>query len=83
MSITVNDTKPHKKSPSDDPNNPQFIPNSVYSVHEFFVTGADDDPWLESDERKRAWVPFDEAQARVAWRRGMDEMIARSSLANA
>lgn len=80
----VSDTKAHNKSPTKDPSDQAFIPHSLYSVHEFKVAAdADGGPWLESDERKREWVSFAEAMSRVAWRRGMDQMLQQSSLANA
>ncbi|WFD34751.1 diphosphoinositol-polyphosphate diphosphatase [Malassezia cuniculi] len=78
----VPDTKAHSKSPTDDPNDKQFIPHSIYSVHEFLVpSDAAEGPWLESDEREREWVSFDEAKSRVAWRRGMDGLLAHSAFA--
>lgn len=72
------DTKPHAKSPTLDGSSERFVPCSVYSVHEFLVRAEDcDATWLESHERKRAFVPWDEALKCVAWRRGMAEALQR------
>lgn len=80
--IEVPDPKPHKKSPSKDASSPEFVPQSVYSVHEFLVpSGTGEATWLESHERQRTWVPFSEALARVAWRRGMGDALSQSALA--
>jgi len=79
--ITIRDSKPHATSPTTDPNDPAFIPHTLYSVHEFLVpNNACKETWLESDERVRHWVPWDEACKRVQWRRGMGEAMQRAAL---
>ncbi|WFD19219.1 diphosphoinositol-polyphosphate diphosphatase [Malassezia caprae] len=79
--ITIRDSKPHAKSPTSDPNDPAFIPHTLYSVHEFLVPdSACKETWLESNERVRHWVSWDEACERVQWRRGMGEAMQRAAL---
>ena len=79
--VTIRDSKPHAASPTADPSDPAFIPHTLYSVHEFLVPeSACKETWLESDERVRHWVPWDEACQRVHWRRGMSEAMQRAAL---
>lgn len=66
----VADHKPHKKSPSEDPKSPVFVPRAIYTGVEILVHGdADSGNWPESDERRREWVSLSEAGNRIAWRK--------------
>lgn len=74
--VTVSDTKPHSSSPTKDPASADFVPHSIYILHEFVVPSTKGEAkWPEASERKREWVPFDEAARRVAWRRGMGDAM--------
>lgn len=77
----IADTKPHATSPTSDVHDPTFIPHTLYSVHEFLVSdNACKETWLESHERVRYWIPWDEAYKRVQWRRGIGEAMQRAAL---
>lgn len=77
--LSLRDTKAHAKSPTADANDAAFVPSTVYTVHEFQVTSdAAAAHCLESDERTREFVPWQEARARVAWRRGMADALDRA-----
>lgn len=77
----VPDTKAHAKSPAGTPGEAGFVPSTIYSVHEFEVPlDAGDAQWPESHERERVWVPYEEAYARVGWRRGMRAVLDQTAI---
>jgi diphosphoinositol-polyphosphate diphosphatase len=54
--------------------------SSTYHFFELDVTTLDSD-WLESKERRREWVDFNEATRRLQWKGELAQGLSLSSLA--
>ncbi|WFD27112.1 hypothetical protein MNAN1_002108 [Malassezia nana] len=77
----IKDPRPHASSPTKCSTDPAFVAHTLYSVHEFLVTeSACKETWLESDERSRHWVPWNEAYESVKWRNGLGEAMQRAAI---
>ncbi|CAO1638232.1 unnamed protein product [Sympodiomycopsis kandeliae] len=81
----VADHKAHKKSPSQDPSSPGFVPRAIYTGVEIQWTSqpADDnderDDWPEKDERQREWLSLPEAKRRISWRKDIATILEQCS----
>jgi len=54
--------------------------SSTYHFYELDVSGLDQD-WLESKERQREWVDFNEAVRRISWKKELAQGLMLSTLA--
>ncbi|KAF8318497.1 hypothetical protein DL93DRAFT_2054597 [Clavulina sp. PMI_390] len=55
-------------------------PTAIYHVYEMDVTSLDDQ-WLEAKERRREWVNYATAMARLQWKPELAQALSMSSLA--
>ncbi|WFD08306.1 diphosphoinositol-polyphosphate diphosphatase [Malassezia vespertilionis] len=77
--VEIIDTKPHSRSPTSDVYAEDYIPSTVYTVHEFAIAETElQETWPENCERVREFVTLAEAQRRVQWRRGLPEALAKA-----
>ncbi|KAI5477031.1 NUDIX hydrolase domain containing protein [Pseudohyphozyma bogoriensis] len=81
----IPDPSPHNKSPSKDPSDSSFVPQTVYHFELFLLSGAPTlaDDWPEKDERKdRKWVKgWDALEKEVDWGRRAEVMLKATRLA--
>lgn len=69
--LTVDDHKPHKKSPTSDPDDPTFVPRARYTGHEILLKSEEGvkQDWPEMHERERKAFTVQQAEQELEWRK--------------
>ncbi|SPO22401.1 related to diadenosine hexaphosphate (Ap6A) hydrolase [Ustilago trichophora] len=77
--LTVDDHKPHKKSPISDPKETGFVPRAIYTGHEVRITAEDavKDDWPEKHERERKVFTVQQAEKELEWRKDVHTIFKR------
>ena len=77
--LTIDDHKPHKHSPTKNPDEPGFVPRARYTGHEVMLAAGDavKDDWPEAHERQRKSVTVQEAKTLLEWRRDIHTIFKR------
>ena len=77
--LTVDDHKPHKKSPSAGSQEPGFVPRARYTGHEVLLQseGGIKDEWPEKHERERKAFTVHQAEQELRWRKDIHIIFTR------
>ncbi|SPO21596.1 related to diadenosine hexaphosphate (Ap6A) hydrolase [Ustilago trichophora] len=77
--LTVDDHKPHKKSPTSDPKEAGFVPRARYTGHEVLITAGEavKDEWPEKHERERKAFTIQQAEKKLEWRKDVHTIFQR------